>query len=105
MRSRFPNDVVISLSSSCPTANHSFSARSNPTSSHVSLIAVYRSSSSSASCRPPGNAMCPLHCTQSISLSHAKDWNVIQRPTLSVALDARLMNRISAVVPSSFTQG
>ena len=49
--------------------------------SQVSRIAVYRPSSSSGSCRPPGNAMWPLH--------------------LSVARLARLMNKISAVVPGA----
>lgn len=101
MRSRFPSEVVISLSSSCPTEIHSFSANcsssgsenqigrggrtSKPTSSHVSRIAVYFSSSSSGSLRPPGNAI----------------W-ALQR---SDALDARLMKSISAVVVGSLTHG
>jgi hypothetical protein len=37
IKSRLPSDVVISLSSSRPTVRNSFSARSMPISSHVSL--------------------------------------------------------------------
>ena len=56
--SLLPKLVVISLSSSWPTSIQSFlSARSIPTSSHVSRKDVYRLLSSPGSCRPPGNAM------------------------------------------------
>lgn len=39
MSKRFPRDVVISRSSSCPMSMKSFSARSMPISSHVCLMA------------------------------------------------------------------
>lgn len=61
INSLFPRLVVISRSSSLPTCTKSLSAKSSPTSSHVSLKAVYSALSSVGSCLPPGKAICDAH--------------------------------------------